>query len=45
MSTPLINHRYCILSALAEGGFGQTFLVEETISHRYRQADSPDSTR
>ncbi|MEO0769475.1 MAG: tetratricopeptide repeat protein [Cyanobacteria bacterium J06649_4] len=29
MSEPLLNHRYRILKALAEGGFGKTFLVED----------------
>lgn len=30
MTLPLINHRYRILRSLAKGGFGETFLVEDT---------------
>ena len=30
MSASLLNHRYRIIKALAEGGFGKTFLVEDT---------------
>ena len=35
-ASPLLNHRYKILKALAEGGFGKTFLAEDTQmpSHR-----------
>ncbi|MEL6879245.1 MAG: protein kinase, partial [Cyanobacteria bacterium J06607_10] len=37
MSAPLLNHRYRIVKALAEGGFGQTFLVEDTQMPSRRQ--------
>ena len=37
MSTPLLNHRYRVLKSLAEGGFGQTFLVEDTQMPSRRQ--------
>ncbi|MFK8184579.1 MAG: tetratricopeptide repeat protein [Phormidesmis sp.] len=37
MTAPLINHRYRIIKALAEGGFGQTFLVEDTQMPSRRQ--------
>ena len=30
MSAALLNHRYLILQALGEGGFGKTFLAEDT---------------
>ena len=30
MPAPLLNHRYLILQALGEGGFGKTFLAEDT---------------
>ena len=30
MSSALLNHRYLILQALGEGGFGKTFLAEDT---------------
>ncbi|MEO1622980.1 MAG: protein kinase, partial [Cyanobacteria bacterium J06632_3] len=33
----LLNHRYRILKALAEGGFGKTFLVEDTQMPSRRQ--------
>ncbi|MEL6553200.1 MAG: tetratricopeptide repeat protein [Cyanobacteria bacterium J06621_11] len=37
MSAPLLNHRYRIIKALAEGGFGKTFLVEDTQMPSRRQ--------
>lgn len=37
MPTPLINQRYRIIKALAEGGFGKTFLVEDTQMPSRRQ--------
>ncbi|MEL7359189.1 MAG: tetratricopeptide repeat protein [Cyanobacteria bacterium J06560_6] len=37
MSTPLLNHRYRVIKSLAEGGFGQTFLVEDTQMPSRRQ--------
>ena len=30
MSASLLNHRYLVLQALGEGGFGKTFLAEDT---------------
>lgn len=30
MRASLLNHRYLILKALGEGGFGTTFLAEDT---------------
>ena len=37
MSAPLLNHRYLILQALGEGGFGKTFLAEDTQMPSRRQ--------
>ena len=37
MSALLLNHRYRILKDLAEGGFGKTFLVEDTQMPSRRQ--------
>ena len=37
MTTPLLNHRYRVIKSLAEGGFGQTFLVEDTQMPSRRQ--------
>ena len=30
MANPLLNHRYLVLQSLGEGGFGKTFLAEDT---------------
>ena len=37
MSDPLLNHRYRILQSLGEGGFGKTFLAEDTQMPSRRQ--------
>ncbi len=37
MAAPLLNHRYRILKSLAEGGFGKTFLAEDTQMPSKRQ--------
>jgi serine/threonine protein kinase/Tfp pilus assembly protein PilF len=37
MSAALLNHRYRVLKSLAEGGFGKTFLAEDTQMPSRRQ--------
>lgn len=37
MSAPVLNHRYRLLKSLAEGGFGKTFLAEDTQMPSRRQ--------
>ena len=37
MTAPLLNHRYRVLQSLAEGGFGKTFLAEDTQMPSLRQ--------
>jgi tetratricopeptide (TPR) repeat protein len=37
MTAPLLNHRYRILQSLGEGGFGKTFLAEDTQMPSRRQ--------
>ena len=37
MTAPLLNYRYRVLQSLAEGGFGKTFLAEDTQMPSLRQ--------
>ena len=30
MNQPILNNRYCIIKTLASGGFGETFLAQDT---------------